>query len=407
MAMSIQQWSTAQVQDEVVSVGPGYVNQVYYSLSNGELNNNALNSWDIAFDVTFYGVGIRANTVTGVEVSKYPGDMDDWNSVDTTNFGSWEKLHDDPIDWSTGAFNANSEGFNVGWGTYSTVTHNTTGHSIFIVKLQNGDFKKIKFEGQISGVYQFTYSDLNGENEVISSLAKADYSNKNYAYYSLQNNEAYDYEPERNTWDLVFGKYMDLAPSIYGVTGVRQNIGVAIAQIDGIATTQAGLADATTAGYSTDINIIGHDWKSINMSTFQWDIIQNRSYIAKSIDHKYYKIVFTGFSGSGSGNFIFTREYLGDVVGIDESSASTQFFMYPNPVSTDNHQVQLVIETYKPELLEIRITDTQGRVVKQIQQQVSGELQTMQLDVATLNAGLYHVSVISSAAVATQKLIVR
>lgn len=401
------QSASAQVIEDVVSVGPQYANQVYYSLTDGELEENALTAWDLAFDVTFFGVGIRANTVTGLEMVKYPGSIEDWGVVDTTGYATWAKLHDDPLVWENGALNTGSAGFDVGWGGYNSVNHITTGHTIFIVKLANGTFKKLKIDNNASGTYNFTYADLDGENEVTTSIVKTDYAGKNFAYYSLQTETAFDFEPSNDSWDLVFGKYMDLAPTIYGVTGIRQNYGIQVAQIDGISTNDSNLDDAITVGFSSDINVIGHDWKTINMSTFQWEIAQDRTYIIKSVDNRYYKAIITAFSGSGSGNVTFSKEYIGDVVSVTEEVNGAGFFLYPNPISNDGSNLQMVIETYKAENLQIQITDLQGRVVKTMNQPVSGQLQTLNLDIAGVQAGIYHVSIISSTGVSTQKLIVR
>jgi len=401
------QSASAQVVEDVVSVGPQYVNQVYYSLTDGELEENTLTAWDLAFDVSFYGVGIRANTVTGIEVAKYPGDLDSWETVDVTDFANWDKLHDDPLAWENGAFNDGAAGFDVGWGLYNTVNHITTGHTIFIVKFMDGSFKKLRIDNNAAAIYNFTYADIDGENEVTTSIAKTDYAGKNFAYYSLQTEEAFDFEPASDSWDLVFGKYMDLAPTIYGVTGIRQNYGIQVAQIDGISTNDSNLDDAITVGFSSDINVIGHDWKTINMSTFQWEISQDRTYIIKSIDNRYYKVIISAFSGSGSGNVTFSKEYIGDVVSVTEEVNGAGFFLYPNPISNDGSSLQMVIETYKAENLQIQVTDLQGRVVKTVNQPVSGQLQTLNLDIAGVQAGIYHVSVISSTGISTQKLVVR
>lgn len=400
------QSSRAQVVDDVVSVGPQYINQVYYSLTNDEQANNPLSDWDLAFELSFYGMGIRANTVTGMEVVKYPGTLDDWDVVDTSGFSTWNRLHDNPLVWQEGALNDGMEDFNLGWGVYNTTTHVVTGNTIFIVKWPSGVVKKLRIDSHASGTYYFTYADLDSENEVSGSIAKANYSGKNFVYYSMLNNETLDFEPASSSWDLVFGKYMDLAPTIYGVTGIRQNIGVEIAQIDGIDVQESTLEDADVAGYSDDINVIGHDWKAINMATFQWDIVINRSYIIKSKDQKYYKLVLTGFGGSSNGNFIFTKEDLGNVVSVNSLVNPSSFFLYPNPAAAHQGSVQLAIDTQSPQSVTIDIINLQGQVVHSSRHMTSGSLQTLNLDIADLSRGLYQVSVQSSTNRSVSKLVI-
>src|SRR5690606_35542517 len=98
---------------------------------------------------------------------------------------------------------------------------------------------------------------------------------------------------------------------------------------------------------------------------------------------------------------------LGDVVSVSESTNGSGFFLYPNPISNDGSALQMVIETYKAENLQIQITDLQGRVVKTLNQPVSGQLQTLNLDINGVQAGVYNVSVISSTGISAQKLAVR
>lgn len=45
-------WSAnAQVVSEVVSIQPGYTNQVFYNMNSGELSNITHTDWDIAFQL--------------------------------------------------------------------------------------------------------------------------------------------------------------------------------------------------------------------------------------------------------------------------------------------------------------------------------------------------------------------
>src|SRR5690606_38526508 len=99
--------------------------------------------------------------------------------------------------------------------------------------------------------------------------------------------------------------------------------------------------------------------------------------------------------------------YLADVVGIAENVNGSGFFLYPNPINNDGSSLQMVVETYKAENLQIQISDLQGRVVKTLNQPVSGQLQTLNLDIAGMQSGIYNVSILSSTGVATQKLVVR
>jgi hypothetical protein len=400
----------AQVVEDVVSAGAGQVNMVHYSLSEGEVSSHALASWDIGFDVTFFGVGVRVNTAKGIQVAKYPGSIEDWDVVDTTGFAGWEKLFDSAETWDDGALNSGSEGFDVGWGAYSTITHTTAGHSIFILKYTNGTCVKLRIDSNASGNYYFTYANIDDEeSEVSETFAKANYPGKNYAYYSLLTEEALDLEPTSATWDLVFGRYSDLygTAGFQTVSGVRSNKHVKVARVDDTAPASVVLGDVQADDFLTEINTIGDGWKYLDyMATPPWQIVANRTYIVKTAT-EYYKLIFTGFGGSTTGDYSFTKEYLADVVGIAENVNGSGFFLYPNPINNDGSSLQMVVETYKAENLQIQISDLQGRVVKTLNQPVSGQLQTLNLDIAGMQSGLYNVSILSSTGVATQKLVVR
>ena len=57
--------------------------------------------------------------------------------------------------------------------------------------------------------------------------------------------------------------------------------------------------------FDANITEIGYDWKEFNMGTYQWMLDEDRMYFAKDKNEEVYKIVFTGFEGSASGNITF------------------------------------------------------------------------------------------------------
>ena len=70
-----------------------------------------------------------------------------------------------------------------------------------------------------------------------------------------------DVEPDASAWDIVFTKYHDESIP-YIVTGVLTNMNIEIAEVRQTAT---DMADPETAAYTTDISVIGSDWKSFDM----------------------------------------------------------------------------------------------------------------------------------------------
>lgn len=295
---------------ETISLGASYVNDVYYSLSNGVIDEVPRANWDIAFSVSTRSSSIIINESTDIILKAYPNTWTWATDIsDTTGFHTWTSLRNADTDWEIGAFNANATGHpNYGWGIYNTVNHNienAEGGSLYIMKFADGTMKKIWIETKYSAIqkYSFRYADLNGDNEQTISNMDISNSKANYVYYSLQDNLRLDREPDATTWDLLFTKWEDLdGTTPYVVTGVLQNIGVTA--ID-FTTEDPFTITYSDEQFSTNINTIGWDWKSINMSTYVWTIPTDRFFIVRAKDDKIYRINFTDFTGSSTGNISF------------------------------------------------------------------------------------------------------
>ena len=177
---------SAQVYDSVF-LQSGYTNQSYYNLNSGEVANVDNENWDLAFSLSAYGSSIRINGKTGTELYVYPnGDTSSWSSVDISGIASWTKLYDSDTSWSLGAFDASANPGNpldLGWGVYNTVTHHILGDSLHVIKLSNGDYKKLQVMKLAGGTYEFRYANIDGSNEVNTSVSKSSFTNKNFGYY--------------------------------------------------------------------------------------------------------------------------------------------------------------------------------------------------------------------------------
>jgi len=296
---------TLVTKSENISLGPGYLNDIYYRLSDGLITPVPRSNWDIAFSVSPREAAILTNGTSGVTLKAYPVSAG-WSwatTVDTSGYYSWKTLYNSDTTWTEGAFNMNATGHpNYGWAEYDIITHNLTGISLYIIKTRNASFKKIWIEKKLSvdQKYAFRYSDLNGSNEHIVNLILAG-KNKNFVYYSLDTNEEVDREPETNVWDIVFTKWIDNNLQ-YPVTGVLQNIGVTALE----STDTDPLSEVFPAtGYLTDISTIGADWKTINMTTFLYTIDDTRVFFVKDPNNEVHRIKFKTFEGSSTGNLSF------------------------------------------------------------------------------------------------------
>lgn len=419
VALAILQVNAQAIVD-TVSVGtPSYANHVWYSLENNEVGTAPKNNWDIAFETSGFGSSIHINAEGGAELWVYSTDTTAWGTIDTTGLSTLSKLYNADTTWSLGAFDRiadPNDDFDLGWGTYSLVTHAVTGNKIYVIKLTNGTYQKIWIKSLASGAFTFRHANIDGSGDMTHAVAKADYSTKNLVYYSLVNHTLVDREPAKDTWQLVFGQYFawvdNQGVSVpYSVTGVRSNVGVSVAKAANLADA-AAYADYAAEDFQTNITTIGHYWKAINMTTFQWDIEDSLAYFVATQDGDIWKLIFTGFGGSSTGNYIFSKEKLLESdtvnqVGIFEAEKlGATMVVYPNP--SNGQEVTVVYNIMNPaNAATLTVLDLAGRQVYAAQLNSSAGVQQHLLDTQELNPGIYLVNLSVNGQQIHQKLIIQ
>lgn len=384
----------AQMVAETISIQQGYANQAFYSMANGQLSNVSNTDWDLAFQIRGYAASILINSKKGISLWKSTKDAGQWSTMVTSdtvgivNNPAYQLFNSD-TSWDFGAFNRTndpSNGFDLGWGNYDFITHSITGDSVYFIKVGPNDFRKLRIDNLSGGIYTFRHANLDGSNEVITTLNKALFQGKFFGYYAFASNTTIDREPVYNTWDLTFCQYYAQTPLAYMVTGVLSNDSVFVAKAYPVDT---AIISPGTYGFNPAINAINYDWKSFNMNTFQWEIADSTVYFVQDRAGQLWKMVFTGFSGSSTGTFSF---YKGPATatGLFENSAIQTFGLYPNPTADFT---RLMLQSEKSGMSTIRLTDMQGRVVRQLNNDLLQGLNTIDLDLSELPAGLYQIAV--------------
>jgi hypothetical protein len=293
------------IRSETISLGANYANDIFYRLSDGLVTSAPRSNWDIGFSVSPREAAILTNGAAGVtlKVNPIPANWTWTTAIDTIGYNSRATLYNSDTTWLEGAFNMNATGHpNYGWGKYSETTHNLTGVALYIIKTRKGDLKKIWIESKLSvdQKYTFKYSDINGANEHIVTVNCAG-KNKNFVYYSIDTNAEVDREPNSNMWDIVFTKWIDKSIN-YPVTGVLQNIGVsALKSTD----TDPSSTNMPSSGYLSAISTVGSDWKTVNMTTYQYSIDATHVYLLKDLNNQIFRLKFKTFEGSATGNLTF------------------------------------------------------------------------------------------------------
>lgn len=403
IALNLLSNVTAQAVDDSVSIGASYANQVWYSLSDGEQLSAPKTEWDLAFAVSGQGANILINSAIGTKLWVYPNsDISGWSSLDTSGITTWPLLYNSDTTWSLGAFNKNksSDPYDLGWGIYDPITHFVNGDSLFVIKLSDNSYRKLWIEKLASGTYTFRYANLDGANEIPATLIKSNYSGKNFAYYSIQNNAPLDREPLSSDWDLVFTQYTAFIPNAYGVTGVLSNNGVTIAEARPVDVLTASHGDYT---FSAQINTIGYDWKTYGGG---WTIEDSTAYFVKDVTGNIWKMVFTGFGGSADGKFYFTKEMVSGV-GINEINVDNNSLkIYPNPLTGSDLNITYHVEQAFS-LVQLTISDEMGRTIHTTSYENQHGLQQIELKNLKLSPGLHIISLTIDGNLTHKKLIVK
>lgn len=382
----------AQMTGQSISIQPGYTNQSFYSLSNGELVNTSNTNWDIAFQLRGMKASILINSKNNVRLWKANKSISQWSSMtvaDTTGILSnpvYELFNSD-TSWDFGAFNRTNDASNVfdlGWGVYDFISHAVTGDSVFFIKIGASDFRKIQIESLIGGTYSFRWANLDGSNEISTTLSKANYAGKYFVYFSMVNNVAIDREPLFNTWDLTFCQYQAIFPVSYKVVGVLSNDSVLMAKAYPV---DVNTASASGLAFEEEINTIGYDWKSFDLGTNSWIIADSLVYFVADRQGNIWKMIFTGFGGASTGVYNFEKGPAA-TTGLLENSSIRTFGIYPNPA---RDHARLILDNPLSGDAQLMLIDQSGRVTRSEEIRLSSGLQSIDLSLEGCKPGLYQV----------------
>jgi hypothetical protein len=391
----------SQVSQVSVTTGKGYANQVWYNLETGQEYSAPRNNWDLAFSVgASRSSSIHINSSAGINLWVYPkGKTDAWNSLDTTGISKWKPLYNSEYSWDIGAFDqtkVTSNQFDYGWGVYNMNNHQVVGDSLYVIQLQDKSFKKLWIVNLNYGTFNFKYASLDGSDEKTTAVTQSDYSGKNFVYYSISNNKIEDREPLSANWDLTFTTYTAFIPVPYTVSGVLSNTGLETAQTDGV---NNSFTNYDETQFSDSINQLGYDWKSYSGSGYI--VNEERVYFLKK-QNIVWKLVFTGFEGSGTGKYSFTKEkILTTSIFSANKNSKHNLTVYPNPTSSSD-----VLKIKSQATGQGRIINLQGQVLETFQ--VLQNNQTTDVQVNNLPKGIYTLLFEEvSGNISTEKLIIQ
>ncbi len=406
-----------------VSIGVGYSLLSWYKLGAKTVVSADVSKWQIAFS-TALDASIRINDaanvklwyVVGSDATSFdePGTLDTNGLSDDLEGIKFKQYYNSPKTWAIGAFNMGKNGFaqggDFGWGQYNQAIHQLSGKSLFIISLPNGHYKKIFIAKWSNWIYTIKYADLDGSDPKTLEINSKNYEGKLFVYYSLETNEILDLEPKSTDWDIVFGKYTDVAKmgnvvfENYPVTGARINSNVKVAVVTGLKNTDA--VQPPLNQFANSINSIGYNWKSFNQNNFQWIVPDTITYFVISEEDGYlYKLWFTDFVSS-KGNIYFMTERLPLSVIDNNSDNNSYFAIFPNILIAGEKLNIFVSNLNHLQEFEFVIFNLNGSKVYSNFFKAGNNNEIFSINDLNLNRGIYIIRFTAGDKVFNQKLIV-
>ena len=354
-----------------VSVGPDYTSQAYYTLSNDNITSLVNDSWDLAFTTGTFDAGVHYNeaikSAMGALVPTLALYLAPTNNFDDVIDVSdlVDSLYNPDKSWDYGAFNSVRNPDNLvdfGWGMYNPATHVVEGNKVFVLKLRDDRWKKIRIESLANGILTVKYADLDGGNEKAIEINKTNYSASPLALFSF---ETENLTTGPANWDLLFTRYVSEQDAgggnivQYPVTGALSGRNVEVAEardIDPIDVDHEDFIDSL----KTDIDIIGWDWKRFDLGAFKWILDDRRAYFIKTPSSRLWKIFFTEFAGSRTGNIVFDKTDLGQLTAVENDQGNfVDFGVFPNPVD-ESFTISFSLKN-EIDNVQIRMVDALGK----------------------------------------------
>ncbi len=277
-------------------LGSDYSNRVYYQLSSNLAVKTITNSdYDLAFENAETGWHILLNSSRFMKAG----------SSGTKDFGSVSSPSGIPLtfDNSSGDLDSTAVG---NWADFSVVPPFFY-KEVYVIDMgldQLGTplgYKKTIFEELSDNIYSVRFANLDGTDDFTLQVPKVD--DRNYIGLSFENEgTVIDFEPPTQNWDILFGQYTTLLfaegePYPYLVRGVLLNTAGTEAYLYGGEKTFVDIEidDVETNQFSTQQDVIGHEWKRYNLEEGVYTVNTKLVYFIKSFDGSVYKLHFLSY----------------------------------------------------------------------------------------------------------------
>ena len=286
-----------------------YKYQLFYDLeTNSAVKQNLISEWDLGFETSDSGWHVILNTSkmmlagntgqTDFENVKSKGGIEmnfdpSHGNLDSTAIGNWYTLSgEEPVSLE-----------------YVYIIDRGTDENFDLV----GE-KKVKFNFQDENKYVVRFANLNGSGEQTVVIPKD--TTVNFVCFSFEKGIV-DIEPDKNSWDMQFGKYSTLLftdvgdPYPYLVTGVLLNPYKTGAALDTIHQfDEVSFEIAETLKFVNQKDIIGYEWKEYDFDNGMYTVLPEKIYILRNRVGYYYKLRFIDYYNSTGEQGFPTFEFL-------------------------------------------------------------------------------------------------
>jgi hypothetical protein len=407
VAFSTQLFSQCATSDST-NMGPGYVNDVFYSFQNGTVKTVPNSNWHMAFSVQGSkfiphpetGVSIRVNSVKGNVLVKLNGaNAANWRAIDTTGLYTLPERLDSFKSWDFGAFNKgynyNKAPFNFIWGAYNSTTKNVDGNNVFVLYNKTaGVYKKVFIKSLgWDTLWNVIISNIDNSDSTNLIFSKNSFPNRLFVYYDMINKQLNDREPAKNTWDLVWTRYKDVVTQFnvtgaYPLTGILVNKSDTVAKNTGKKCNEVWLS-SVTAPFLYQADNIGWDWKIAPQGPGAFAMVDTFVFFVKNSPSNYYKLSFNKFGGSATGKTYFSvNQVSASLNKIDLNTTS----IYPNPTSG------LLKINSEETILNIELIDVTGSKSNLM-------LNNNTIDISNLSSGIYMLNIQTKSGIYSHKLV--
>ena len=290
--------------------GPNQQDQVFVDLSNNKITTARRDSWDLGF---YGGNDFRVAINGSLYMFAAPLTSTDIDAVSST---SADVTNLQPL-MTIGQIGADvyADGVagDIGNTAISEISATATNNPVYLINMglevgtdtpevgsvdisnDSRGWKKIRVIR--SGVdYVLQYADLDDTTHQEVTISKN--SAFNFTFFSMENNQVVNVQPEKDKWDLgftVFTNVIAFGPALgaYGfsdfvITNRNGNVSSYSVETDISTYEDFSVTDIDTSSFDSSQNTIGSSWRSVFSGTVTPDIF----YILKDPDGNIYKLKF-------------------------------------------------------------------------------------------------------------------